>query len=218
MIGTEWTTLVVALAGVAGTIGASWLGQRALRWQAREQAVREQRALTEQRRERALREQQELYIALNSAARDYRLALTYAARSLALSGRITAQQMTGVEQARSVFGRQYARAEMMLPRRVLQVATEACRCLAIGYQLLTRAGLPGYQQHTAQPALDWARDTLNGATALLRMALREDLGADALISDLDNKIIKFAVLRAAHESEPDAVCSPSAAEAIGMEV
>jgi hypothetical protein len=59
--GTDWTTLVVALAGVAGTIGASWLGQRVLRWQAGEQAEREQRAQTEQRRERTLQEQQQLY-------------------------------------------------------------------------------------------------------------------------------------------------------------
>lgn len=204
----DWITLLVALAGVAGTIGASWLGQRALRWQARDQAEREQRAQAEQRRERALREQQELYIALNSAARDYRLALTYAARSLALEGRITAQQMTAVEQARSAFGGQYARGEIMLPQRVLQVATEVTRCLAVGYQLLTRIGLPGDQRHAAQPALDWARDTVFGATALLRLALREDLGADRLISDLDGQIIKLAVLRAAHETEPDAVCPP----------
>lgn len=211
MGGTDWTTLVVAVAGVAGTIGASWLGQRALRWQAREQTEREQRAQAEQRRERALREQRELYIALNSAARDYRLALMYAARSVALGGRITDQQMTAVEQARSSFGGQYARAQMMLPQRLLQVATEVTRCLAVGYQLLTRIDLPGDQRYAARSALDWARDTVTEAAALLRTALREDLGVDPLISDLDEQIIKFAVLRAAHETEPDAVCPPSEA-------
>lgn len=211
MAGTDWTTLVVALAGVAGTIGASWLGQRALRWQAREQTDREQNAQTVQRRERAAQEQQQLYIALNSAARAYRLALLYAARSPALGGHLVDEQLTDVEQARSAFGSQYSQAQMMLPQRMLRVATEATRCLAVGYQLLTRIGQADDQRHTAQSALDWVRDTVTEVTTLLRAALREDLGVDPPIDDLDEQVVRFALLRAAHEAEPDAVCPPSEA-------
>ena len=61
MAGSDWTTLLVALTGVGGTIGASWLGQRELRLQAREQTKRELRTQ---------REQRQLYIALNSAMRN----------------------------------------------------------------------------------------------------------------------------------------------------
>jgi hypothetical protein len=150
---------------------------------------------------------------LNSAARIYRLALLYAARSSALGGQISGEQRADVEQARSAVGKQYARAQMMLPERILRVATEVTRCLAVGYQLLTRMDdLAVDQRHAAQPALDWARDTVTEAEALLRMALREDLGVDLPISDLDEQIAQLAALRAAHETEPDAVCPPSETE------
>jgi hypothetical protein len=206
--GIDWTTLVVALAGVAGTIGGAWLGQRAPRWQAREQTEREQRAKAERHRERASRERQQLCIELNSAARVYRLALLYAARSSALGGRITGNPRADVEQARSAYGTHYARAQMMVPKRILRVATEVTRCLAVGHQLLTRVDLAGDQRQVAQSALDWARDTTTEATAPLRRALREDLAVDPPIRDLDEQIATFASLRAVYETEPDAVCPP----------
>lgn len=213
MAGSDWTTLLVAVTGVGGTIGASWLGQRELRQQAREQMQRELRTQSEQHSERVWREQRQLYVALNSALRDYRLALLYAARSAALGEPISEEQWSDVERARSASGTQYARAQMMLPLRLLQVATETTRCLAVGYQLLTRVDLAGNKKHTAQTALDWVRDTVTEVSGLLRTALREDLGVDPPIGVLDQQLAKFASLRAPYETESDAVCPPSGAGA-----
>jgi hypothetical protein len=41
--------------------------------------------------------------------------------------------------------------------------------------------------------------------------LREDLGVDPLVRDLDEQIAKLAALRAPHEAEADAVCPSSEA-------
>jgi hypothetical protein len=191
MDGSAWTTLLVALAGVGGTISASWLGQRELRWQAGEQTKRELRTQNERLSERASREQQQLYIALNSALRDYRLALLYAARSAALGEPISDKQRSEVDQARSSAATQYARAQMLLPLHLLKVATETTRCLGVGYQLLTRVESTGNKERAAQTALDWVRDSVTEVTGLLRMALREDLGVDPPINGLDQKIAKF---------------------------
>jgi hypothetical protein len=72
-----------------------------------------------------------------------------------LGGRITDEQVADVGQARSAFGKQYARARMTVPQRILQIAIEATRCLAVGYQLLTRIDPAGDQPRgSGCPGLD----------------------------------------------------------------
>lgn len=72
MASTDLTTLVVAIAGVAGTMGSPWLSQRARRAELREQADRESRVREEDRIDRAFEHKRTLYANLNRAARIYR--------------------------------------------------------------------------------------------------------------------------------------------------
>ena len=191
MSGTDLTALVVAVVGVAGTMGAPWLSQRAHRWEAREQAERDERAREQERRDQAFEHRRELYAALNSTARAYRSTARDMALSLRRGEPVDRQELAGIDRARDAYREQYAQAQMVLPQRTLEVVEEANRCLGHGYESVRRLALVRDPQDAADPALAWLRGPASDAVLLLRQALREDLGVIEPIADLEQQLAKL---------------------------
>lgn len=202
MAGTDLMALVVAVVGVAGTMGAPWLSQRVHQGEAREQAERDEHAREWERRDRAFERRRDLYAALNSTARVYRSVTRDVALSLRRGESVVHGGLAGIDRAREAYRAQYAQAQMVLPQRALEVAEETIRCLGHGYELVRRLALASDPRQAAEPTLAWLRGLLSDAVLLLlRQALREDLGVIEPIYDLEDRLGKLADDRVVHGAE-----------------
>ncbi|MCX4673579.1 hypothetical protein OG453_44295 [Streptomyces sp. NBC_01381] len=195
MVDASVTALVVAIVGVAGTMGAPWLSQQAHRQDAKEQAERDRRIREEERCDQERKEKRDLYAALNSTARIYR-SLERDVALLFQRGELVDQQvLASIDAAREAYRQQYAQAQMVLPQRPLQVIEEANRCLGHGYALVRHLALVDDPRRSADPALNWLRGPVSEAVLLLRDALREDLGVIDLIPNLGDRVAALAAAR-----------------------
>ncbi|MFE5732783.1 hypothetical protein ACFQ7A_17985 [Streptomyces sp. NPDC056528] len=128
-MGANWSALLIAVVGVAGTLGAALLTQvRADRTKRMELRVaadqrREERDHAEEllRAERALQRQREslerrraCYIRLNTAARQYLTEMTNHLHALA-RGEDVAASLENLEAARLAYRDSYAEAQMIVP-------------------------------------------------------------------------------------------------------
>jgi hypothetical protein len=205
MASTDWTALVVAVVGVTGTVGATWLGQHAQREQAHRQAERDEIARAEQRSDRGLEFRRQHYAALISAARVYRSALRDVARSVWAGEQFSPESMATVETARTAYREMYAVTQMVFPRRTFDVSYELNRCLAVSYQLVTRLARADDKHAAAGLVLSWSRGTARDAVALLCDVMRDELGVDEPIADLPEKLANLAASRAKYEADEDAL-------------
>ncbi|MFE6847073.1 hypothetical protein [Streptomyces sp. NPDC057686] len=174
MAGADLTAVVVAAVGVTGTMVAPLLAQWARRQELAEAAERAQLQLRQDRDEGDLQRRRDMYAVLNSAARAYRTAGYDLVLALKRGESVDG---SALEAARSFYRDQYAQAQMVLPGRALNIASEVNHCLSLGYRLV-RMLPPAHAGHQDawSRAETWFRTPLADAVWLLRHALRQDLG------------------------------------------
>lgn len=184
---TDLTPLAVALVGVAGTMGAPWLTQRAHRAHARDQAERDERALEASSREQSRKEKQALCAELNGATRAYRSALREYALAVRFGGPID-ERFAALKQDRAAYRKQYDQAEMVLPPRPFKVAKVANEHLGYSYRLVLGLRASTDVMQETDRVLAMIRGSLGAAVDLLRLALREDLGVIERVVDLEAQL------------------------------
>ena len=195
---TDFTALAVALVGVAGTMGAPWLTQRARHAESRDQAEREVRAREASWRDQLFEEKRALYAALNSVTRAYRSALRDCASMVPPSGSAEA-----LELARTAYREQFAQAEMVLPQRPFEVAVVTNEHLGYSYKLILNLYAADPVQ-AVDEVLTLVRGPVAEAVELLRLALREDLGVIERVDDLGAQLAALPIHpRNRRTSQPD---------------
>jgi hypothetical protein len=191
-MGAGWTALIVAVVGVAGTLGASLLTQiradrtKRMELEAAAAQRREERdhaeALQEAERDRARAEQSVLmrrtcYVSLNTAARQYLTAQVDVLHALRNDTGI-AGALEQLEIRRTAMRESYAEAQMIAPRAVMGVAGAASRRLNAAYGELKRiastAQCPAEDLDAFEADIDrsWAH------LSEMRQEMRSDLGVD----------------------------------------
>ena len=181
---TDLGGVAVALVTIAGTLGATALTQYAAARGKRLDAKIQQGARIEKRRAAADRERRAIYAELNNAVRDYRahghdyvIGLLDGART---------ENMRQLEKARRKYAGIYARAQMILPDRVLIVARAVNDGLGHSYRAIHDIveGSDGAME--CERLHQWYDGPLLEAVDLLRAVLREDLGVTDNRPDIDH--------------------------------
>ena len=193
---TDLTTLLVAVAGVAGTTAAPWLAQRAHRGEAREQAERDARVREEDRRDRAFERKRALYVELNRVARIYRSSARDVALTHLRGEGVSQDKLDALDRARNDFRMLQSEAQMALPTEALPAADEAGRCLALGYEHARRLAPENDGPHDPDVAIAYLTGPLSAAIRLRRHALRADLGVAEPVTDLRERLDHLAAERA----------------------
>lgn len=174
------TGLAVAFAGIAGTLGAAALTQHAATRNKRLDAMIQRDARADERQEAARAtadaEKRAIYAELNAAARDFRAA----GHDLIVDKLPGADpaDLERLEIARTKYRDVYARAQMVLPNRALDVAAEVNRCLGRSYRALLDIDRGLNRSISAEDLHKWYDRALSDAVALLRRVLREDVGVE----------------------------------------
>jgi hypothetical protein len=173
------TALLVAIAGVIGTLFSPVLSQYLTR-RARQQELNSQRLqrLDEQENERRranLRERRECYIALNSAARAHRRALS------TLLFEQSPEAKNVLDESRKIFGHRYAEVQLMAPEEVLAAAGSVSWELAHAFGKVRR--FVEEPRVVRVEDLEELKEYINGPVRAsirqLRNVMRADLGVDS---------------------------------------
>ncbi|MGV4983296.1 hypothetical protein ACVB8X_01895 [Streptomyces sp. NRAIS4] len=209
MASADLTAVVVAAVGVAGTMGAPLLAQWSRRRELAEEAERAESQRRQDRDERDLQRKRDLYAALNSSARAYRTAAFDYVLALKRGDSVDG---SALDAARSFYRDQYAQAQMVLPGRALQVASEVNRCLSLGYKLVKLLPNSAGSHEIWRQTETWFTTPLAEAVWLLRHALREDLGVLDEFPDLPERVEQLRAnrRRLARETETAQDPPPSA--------
>ncbi|MFC9594256.1 hypothetical protein ACFTUC_31315 [Streptomyces sp. NPDC056944] len=151
-MGTSLTALLIAVVGVAGTLGAALLTQnRADRTKRMElQAAADQRReerdhaeqlrraeLDRQRASESLERRRACYITLNTAARQYVTAMTNHVHALR-RGEDAAASLERLEECRAAYRDSYAEAQMIVPTAVARASGDAKDHLNEAYGMLRK--------------------------------------------------------------------------------
>ncbi|MFC8589344.1 hypothetical protein ACFUGD_32975 [Streptomyces sp. NPDC057217] len=192
-MGASWSALLIAVVGVAGTLGAALLTQvradRTKRMELRAAADqrREERDHAEEllRAERALQGQREslerrraCYITLNTAARQYLTEMTNHLHALA-RGEDVAASLENLEAARVAYRESYAESQMIVPDVVSRPSSAAKTRLNAAYGKL--------RKYAADPAARAAElGTMEAElhqdvwpyVGAMKKAMRADLGVE----------------------------------------
>ena len=186
LMSADWTTLAVAVLGVAGTLSSPLLGQR-IAARAKEQEFNLQRRQRQEEREAGRRqaefeERRSIYARLNTAARQYQQALGFYVRAM-VDDAVTDEARADLADARQGFRDLYSDAQMILPDKVLNAAMSVSASLGEAYGLIKRleAGKPrirpdAKQAETIEMAREYAYVTVYNQILELRQLMREDLG------------------------------------------
>lgn len=164
--------MVIAVAGVAGTLGAALLTQRGSE-RAKRREIELVRGHDEDRENRALR--RTCYAELNRDARQFTTALNRHLHVLRERG-VQDADVDALEEAKNAHRDRYSEAQMIAPDEVLVRAKDVNRALTAVYGQVKRlergAPEPGETLETAGRAQYgiWA------LLAAMRTAMREDLG------------------------------------------
>ncbi|MER6534601.1 hypothetical protein ABT215_12495 [Streptomyces sp900105755] len=197
------TTLAVALISVGGTLGGTLgggvLSQRAGRAQAAEQNQRADREREEQRASEAMQAKRNLYAAVNTAARAYRVAARDAVEA-AERGEIIDPAL--LDAAKEAWADQYSQAQMALAYEVLEVASALNRSLGVGYSVVKQLPNSPRLDEAYQRAKKWFGDPLSDGVYLLRVTLRHDLGVEI---DPHFEQIRWQVLKKLETARKDLV-------------
>lgn len=135
----DWTSLVVAVVGVVGTASVSITTQRyalksqGLESQAKLKQVADDRA--EALREMGITSKREMYTELNTKARNYRASILDCYAHM-LHERADSKALGKLEEARVAFRECNARAQLIVPRRILDKARVANKALGDGYRAI----------------------------------------------------------------------------------
>lgn len=171
------TALLVAVAGVLGTLTSPILTQR-LTLRAKQQeidALKQQRLeeRTEERRRTAFKEGRDCCIALNTTARGFRQAL----KNCLFEGYDV--DRTELEQARRLFTSRYGEAQIILSDAVMDAAKSVWDTLATAYGRVraigTQLALPE-RQTERERLMSYLDEEVDNAIHELRRIMRSDLG------------------------------------------
>jgi hypothetical protein len=182
--------VVVALAGIVGTLGAAALTQLAATRTKLVDATIQRDVRAEERRESARTEahaeKRAIYAEFHAAARDYRSAgHDYLVDKLHGAER---NHLEPLEMARAKYRDAYARAQMVLPDRALAVASEVNDCLGQSYRTIRDIDNGSEHSISVEKLHQWYDGKLDDAVRLLRGVLREDLGVAESGIDIDPSV------------------------------
>jgi hypothetical protein len=181
------TGVVVALAGIVGTLGAAALTQLAATRNKQLDATIQRDIRTEERRESARAEahgeKRATYAELNAAAREFRTAgHDYLVDKLRGAEQNDLEQL---EITRAKYRDVFARAQMVLPDRALAVASEVNDCLGYSYRTIRDIDNGSERSINVEKLHQWYDENMVDAVGLLRRVLREDLGVAEPSTDTD---------------------------------
>jgi hypothetical protein len=198
-VGAAVISLVVALVGVAGTLSATLVTQRAaLKSKQLDSADRsreraEDRAEAERRL--TLEEKRVVYVELNASAHQL---WTVAHDCLFDRHRGLAVDVAELDSARTKFLELRARAQMILPDRALKVAEEVYDGFGPAYRVARRRWVELNENPEAfEKFYGWVRGPLKEAVTLLQDVLRDDLGVVPYTGDVDSECRRLATERRA---------------------
>ncbi|MEU5069592.1 hypothetical protein AB0G95_36790 [Streptomyces virginiae] len=192
-MGTSWAGLLIAMVGVAGTLGAALLTQnradrtKRMELRAAAEQQREERGHAEEllRAEQARQWQSEslerrraCYVALNTASRQYLTAMTRYANALRFGEDVdTARE--SLETTRLTYRDIYAESQMIVPGTVLQASSTAKFHMNAAYSNLKRYGADpsAYVEELGSLERELHQDVWYHLGAL-KLAMRSDLGID----------------------------------------
>ncbi|MGC9498001.1 hypothetical protein [Streptomyces sp. WG7] len=192
-MGASWAGLLIAVVGVAGTLGAALLTQnradrtKRMELQAAAEQRREEHAHAEemlraeqarQRQLESLERRRACYIALNTSARQYLTAMTNYLHALQ-RGEDADSRLADLEAGRLAYRDSYAESQMIAPEDVLRASSTAKKRLNAAYGKLRKYG-SAPSDHTAELA------NLEGEfheevwpyLGELKQSMRTDLGVD----------------------------------------
>ncbi|MGC9377445.1 hypothetical protein [Streptomyces sp. MH13] len=189
----SWAGLLIAVVGVAGTLGAALLTQnradrtkrmelRAAAEQRREEHGHAEEMLrAEQARQRQLENlerRRACYITLNTSARQYLTAMTNYLHALQRNEDVDTR-LADLEAGRLAYRDSYAESQMIAPEAVLRASSTAKKRLNAAYGKLRKYGAAP-SDHTAELAdLEGEfREEVWPYLGELKQAMRTDLGVD----------------------------------------
>ncbi|MEU2252997.1 hypothetical protein ABZ540_07455 [Nocardia xishanensis] len=194
-MGADLISLAVAGIGVVGALGATvaaqWAGLRGKRLDAEIQQSQQNEHRAESMRQQEREQKHSVYSEFNSAARNYRMHLHHCVMELE---RGSPADVDRLESERGHYREMYAQAQMVVPDRVLAVASEVDLCLGNTYRAVHHM-----IDHADADVLVTLHQWLDGpgseAMWLLRQVLREDLGVTVSATDLDAKVAALSSAR-----------------------
>ncbi|MFB7030600.1 MULTISPECIES: hypothetical protein [unclassified Streptomyces] len=192
-MGANWSALLIAVVGVAGTLGAALLTQvradrtKRMELQAAADQRREERDHAEEllRAERALQGQREslerrraCYITLNTAARQYLTEMTNHLHALARGEDVTAS-LENLEAARVAYRESYAESQMIVPDVVSRSSSAAKTRLNAAYGRLRKyAADPTTHAAELRTMEDELHQDVWPYVGAMKKAMRADLGVE----------------------------------------
>ncbi|MFE7749963.1 hypothetical protein [Streptomyces sp. NPDC057428] len=192
-MGSNWVGLLIAVVGVAGTLGAALLTQnradrtKRMELQAAAEQRREERGHAEallqaeqarQWQSENLERRRACYIALNTASRQYLTEMTNYLHALRGRQDVDAALNT-LEVARLGFRDSYAESQMVFPDAVLRAAGAAKTALNTAYSTLRKYGATPSAYAEELAALEDAfRAQVWPYLGALKQSMRADLGID----------------------------------------
>ncbi|MGW4352556.1 hypothetical protein ACWELJ_10745 [Nocardia sp. NPDC004582] len=195
-VGADLISLAVAGVGVFGTFGAAvaaqWAALRGKRLDAEIQRGHQAEQHAESVRVHEREQKQSVYSGFNAAARNYRMELHHCVMELE---RGRSADVARLESERAHYREVYAQAQMIVPDRVLTVASEVDLCLGNSYRAVCNM-----IDHADADVLGrlhlWLDTSVSDAVWLLRQVLREDLGVAIVAADLEARVSALSLARA----------------------
>ncbi|MEX0173768.1 hypothetical protein [Streptomyces sp. LMG1-1-1.1] len=193
-MGASWTALLIAVVGVAGTLGAALLTQnradrtKRMELQAATEQRREERGHAEEllRVEHARQAQREslerrraCYIALNTATRQYLTSMNSHLHALRRRGEDAVESLERLEAGRLAYRDIYAEAQMIVPDSVARASSSVKRRLNSAYSDIREYGTDP-AAHAEEIAVMEARlhEEVWPYLGAMKRAMRADLGVD----------------------------------------
>ncbi len=189
----SWTALLIAVVGVAGTLGAALLTQvradrtKRMELQAAAEQRREERGHAEEllRAEQARQGQREslerrraCYIALNTASRQYLTEMTNHLHALGRGDGVAAS-LENLEAARLAYRDSYAESQMIVPDTVSRATSTAKRRLNEAYGKLRKyAEEPSRYAAELEAMKDDLHQDVWPYVGAMKKAMRADLGVE----------------------------------------
>ncbi|MGW1542978.1 hypothetical protein ACWCPM_22515 [Streptomyces sp. NPDC002309] len=192
-MGASWVGLLIAVVGVAGTLGAALLTQnradrtKRMELQAAAEQRREERGHAQEllRAEQAVQRQREslerrrtCYITLNTASRQYLTAMTNHLYALE-RGEDVATSLERLEACRLVYRDSYAESQMIIPDAVLRASSTAKKRLNAAYGKLMKCGAAPSTYAQELAAFEGElHEEVWPCLGELKQSMRADLGVD----------------------------------------
>ncbi|QTT76440.1 hypothetical protein J7W19_26415 [Streptomyces mobaraensis NBRC 13819 = DSM 40847] len=172
----DLSSVIIAVAGMAGTLGGSLLTQRRAE-RARRREIRLVRAHDEERENLALR--RTCYTELNRDARQFTTALNRHLHILRERGTADDTDKAALDEAKAAFRDRYSEAQMIAPEHVLGPAQTVNRALSDVYGQVKRLERDEPEAGETLDSASRAQHAVWDLLRTLRTAMRRDLGVSS---------------------------------------